>query len=73
MMTMPREYYRTGNYKVDHTTFGGDITLFDFEGHHTLSSIADKIASDLRFDEQCRKNISNKEKNKNYKKGRQYA
>lgn len=61
---MTETYYRTGNYKVDHTTFGGELSLFDFEGHRTLSNMAEKIASDLRFNEMCRKNWEN---NKNKK------
>lgn len=54
---MTENYYRTGRVNIDHSTFGGEISLFDFEGHRTLSDMADKIASDLRFDERCRKNI----------------
>lgn len=57
---MTETYYRTGfNYRPDHTRYGGSITLFDFEGHHTLSSMADKIASAEKFDERCQKNIEN--------------
>ena len=59
-MTMPKEFYRTGNYKVDHTTFGGLICQSDFNtdysGNSTNgSSVAAKIASDWRFDESCKK------------------
>lgn len=64
---MTETYYRTGNYKVDHTTFGGELTLFDFEGHRTLSNMAEKIASDLRFDETCRKNRENNKRMKGAK------
>lgn len=55
---------RTNNlYNIDHRTYGGEITLFDFEGHHTLSSMAEKIARDKRFDEYCiKKSIKNKNK-----------
>lgn len=47
-----------------HTKFGGVLTLFDFDGHHTLASMARKIASDQAFDRQCQKNIEfrNREK-----------
>lgn len=64
--------YTTENYKVDHSTFGGRIYLSDFEtdykGKDNLdeSPIAKRIASDMRFDEWCRKNIENRERNKNY-------
>ena len=59
-MTMPKEFYRTRNYKPDHTTFGGIIYQYDFNtdysGNSTNgSSIAARIASDLRFDESCKK------------------
>lgn len=64
---MTETYYRTGNYKVDHITFGGELTLFDFEGHRTLSNMAEKIASDLRFDETCRKNWENNKRMKGAK------
>lgn len=53
---MPEEFYRTRNYKVDHSTFGGELTDFDFNGHHTIASMASKIAQDFKFDEYCRKN-----------------
>lgn len=48
----------------NHNTYGGEITPFDFDGHHTLSTMSARIASDLRFDEQCRKNIEAKERMK---------
>ena len=63
-----RNYY-TDNYKTNHTRFGGRIYESDFEtdyrGKDNLngSEIAKRIASDMRFDEQCRKNIENKKKN----------
>lgn len=41
----------------EHTTFGGVLTPFDFDGHHTLVSMARKIAVDQAFDRQFRKNI----------------
>lgn len=64
---MTETYYRIGNYKVDHTTFGGELSLFDFEGHRTLSNMAEKIASDLRFDKMCRKNLENNKNKKGVK------
>ena len=51
--------YIAGKYKVDHSAFGGELSQFDFEGHHTLSSMANKITADQRFDEMCRKNRIN--------------
>lgn len=53
---MPKNFYRIGNYNIDHSTFGGRLSLFDFEGYYTLKSMADKIANDLAFDKRCRKN-----------------
>ena len=59
-MTMPKEFYRTGRYSVDHSTYGGEITSFDFEGHNTIQSMTDKILSSWRFDQSCIKNTNNK-------------
>ena len=70
---MTRNYYRTGNYNFDHSTFGGIINFSDFCTDYNRSekskSWAERIVSDWKFDEQCRKNIENINRNKNYKKG----
>lgn len=47
---------RYGIYKVDHRTYGGELTLFDFEGHNTMVSMASKIRQGRSFDWQCQKN-----------------
>lgn len=57
-------------YKADHTRFGGTIYLGDFEtdyrgDNHELSTIANRIASDMKFDERCRRDAKNKDKYKN--------
>lgn len=51
-----RNYYTSSNY-ADHSSFGGNIYNYDFDGYNSISSIASRIISDLKFDEQCRKNI----------------
>ena len=70
---MTRNYYRTGNYKPDYSTFGGIINFSDFcTDHNRLEkskSWSERIVSDWKFDEQCKKNIENRNRNKNYKKG----
>lgn len=66
-MNMPEEFYRTGRTIVDHRTYGGEITAFDFDGHHTLEAMATKIIRSYAFDRQCEGNIKNK--NRNIKKG----
>lgn len=50
------------NYKTDHSRFSGEIYPSDFETTYsnTMSYIASRIASDIRFDEICRKNLINK-------------
>lgn len=69
---MPETFYRTGNYKVDHETFGGIIYSSDFNtdnrGHNNIngSTIAQRIMSDRNFDQQCRKNREETERNKYY-------
>ena len=50
-------------YKVDHSTFGGIIYASDFntdyrgKNNTSGSLIANRIAQDQKFDNQCRKNI----------------
>ena len=57
-----------GNYKADHSRFGGTIYLGDFEtdyrgDNHELSTIAQRIESDMKFDERCRRDARNRDKN----------
>ena len=66
---MKRNYYRTGNYKPDHSTFGGVIYNYDYDGYVSMSDMAERIISDWKFDEKCRKNAESRDNNKNYKKG----
>ena len=57
---MKRNYYRTENYKTDHSTCGSLIYNYDFDGYVSISTIAERIISDWKFDEKCSKNIINK-------------
>lgn len=72
MKTMPKEFYRTGSYNVDHTTFGGYIYPSDFNNDYSGklntngSTIASRIASDWRFDNSCKKNNDNRIQNNNW-------
>lgn len=66
---MTNKFYRTGRVSVDHTTYGGELSLFDFEGHHTMQSMANRIAADLRFDKMCKQNALNRDRNKKSQKG----
>lgn len=52
---MTGTYLQNRIYK-DHTTFGGIISPFDFDGHHTMATMAGKILSEQKFDMQCKKN-----------------
>ena len=65
---MTRNYDRTGNYQPDHSTFGGIINFSDFCTDYNRSekskSWAERIVSDWKFDEKCRKLANN-----NIKKG----
>lgn len=62
MTNITEEFFRTGIYKPDYTTYGGEISLLDFEGHRTLVDMANKIASDFRFDKRCCKMAYNYQK-----------
>ena len=66
---MTRNYYRTGNYKPDYSTFGGVIYNYDFDGYVSMTSMAERIISDWKFDEERRKDVLNRNRNKDYKKG----
>ena len=61
---MTRNYYRTGNYIVNHSTCGSVIYNYDFDGYVSMASMAERIISDWKFDERCRKLANN-----NIKKG----
>ena len=65
---MTRNYYRTGNYKTDHSTCGSVIYNYDFDGYVSMKDMAERIISDCKIDERCRKNTEARNKNKNYKK-----
>ena len=57
-------YYTTRNYKPDHSTCGSVIYNYDFDGYVSMTSMAERIISDWKFDEKCRKLANN-----NIKKG----
>ena len=59
---MTRNYYRTGNNKPDHSTCGSVIYNYDFDGYVSITSMAEKIISDWKFDEKCRKATNSKQK-----------
>ena len=61
-------FYRTGNYKPDHSTCGSQIYNYDFDGYVSISDMAERIISDWKFDEERRKDALNRDRNKNYKK-----
>ena len=59
---MTRNYYTPSNYKPDHSTCGSVIYNYDFDGYVSMTSMAERIISDWKFDEKCRKNAKNKQK-----------
>ena len=59
---MTRNYYRTENHKSDHFTCGSVIYNYDFDGYVSMVSIAERIISDWKFDEKCRKLANNNTK-----------
>ncbi len=54
---MTETFFRTSKYQANHSTFGGELSSFDFDGHHTMTTMAKKIMKDYAFDRQCGKNI----------------
>lgn len=67
---MTETFYRIRSDIVDHTTYGGELTAYDFDEKHTIKTMADKIMRDFAFDRGCKKNIELREKAKKYKKGK---
>ena len=67
---MTGKFYKTDNYRAVHHTYGGELTSYDFDGKHTIKTMADKIMRDFAFDKQCKKNIELREKAKKYKKNK---
>ena len=59
---MTKNYYRTENHKSDHFTCGSVIYNYDFDGYISMVSIAERIISDWKFDEKCRKLANNNTK-----------
>ena len=66
---MTTTFYKTGNYKPDHSTCGSKINNYDFGGYVSMADMAESIISDWKFDKDCKKNAENRNRNKNYKKG----
>ena len=66
---MTRNYYTTGNYKPDYSTCGSKIYNYDFDGYVSMTSMAERIISDWKLDEDCKKNAESRDRNKSYKKG----
>ena len=66
---MTRNYYTTGSYNVNHSTCGSVIHNYDFDGYVSITSMAERIISDWKFDDDCKKNAENRDRKKNYKKG----
>lgn len=68
-MELTTTFYRTGNYRTDHSTCGSKIYNYDFDGYVSITDMAERIISDWKFDEECKKNRENNIRRNNYKKG----
>lgn len=65
---MTEIFYRTGNHKVNYSSFGGVIQLSDFYTNYTNGNIAERIASDWNFDKWCKYNTPQSTKITNWRK-----
>ena len=61
---MTRNYYTPSKYNADHSTCSSRIYNYDFDGYISIADMAERIISDWKFDEKCRKLANN-----NIKKG----
>lgn len=59
----------TNNFTTwNHNTYGGVIFSSDYcTDYEGTRNIASRIASDLRFDKQCKKNAENRDRERNNK------
>ena len=57
---MTKSNITLSNYKVDHSTCGGKICNYDFDGYVSMADMAERIISDWKFDERCRKLATNR-------------
>lgn len=64
---MKKEFYTTGIYNTNRSTYGGVIYNGDFDEYHSINDIASRIISDWSFDKQCKKNIEVRNKQTAYK------
>ncbi len=72
---MTETSYKTQNYKIDHSTFGGIIQPSDYctnyPRHSDTRSIASRITADQKFDEQCGRNAKARDREKQYQESKQ--
>ena len=59
LLPMKKTIYNIINSTADHRKFGGIVYPSDFNTSYTNGSFASRTANDFRFDEQCRKNLTN--------------
>ena len=59
---MTENFYIIGNYKPDYSTCRSLIYNYDFDGYVSMADMAERISSDWKFDEKCRKATNNKQK-----------
>ena len=58
---MTKSNITSSNY-INYTTFGG--VIYDFDGYVSMASMAERIISDWKFDERCRKLATNRKRSK---------
>lgn len=59
---MTGNYYTPMNYNREHTTCSSRIYNYDFEGYVSMADMAERIISDWKFDDKCRKLANNNAK-----------
>ena len=57
---MTKSNITSSNYKVDHSTCGSKIYNYDFDNYVSMADMAERIISDWKFDERCRKLATNR-------------
>ncbi len=54
---MKKQFYKAEAYRINRSAYGGYISNYDYDGRTSMCDIAERIASDFRFDERCKANL----------------
>lgn len=60
-------YYGIGRVNREYLDYGGVIYNYDYDAHHTMADIANRIAADLKFEKKCKQSAKFRDNNEKYR------